>query len=161
MHFRFLALLFVARCFSQSTAIPAAVVQISPSAVTPSTPLPPTLPSTSPYFNGFRSIYPQQYFGGPIVPQQYIGGPTAVPPQYIGGPTAVPPQYIGGPTAVPPQYIGGPTAVPPQFIGGPNVAQRFINAPNPYVGQFVPILQQTFDITPEGSYTFRQAHIKI
>lgn len=54
--------------------------------------------------------------------------------------------------AYPPQYIGGPQqqfngVLPPQFIGGP--AQRFYN------GQFVPILQQSFDISPEGSYTFR------
>ncbi|KAL4113543.1 hypothetical protein QTP88_017152 [Uroleucon formosanum] len=53
--------------------------------------------------------------------------------------------------AYPPQYIGGPQqqfngVLPPQFIGGP--AQRFYN------GQFVPILQQSFDISPEGSYTF-------
>lgn len=124
MNFGVLVLLSIAGCSSQTPASP--VVQVS--TASPSTPLPPTLPLTSPYFNGFRSIYPQQYFGGPIVPQP---------------------------------YIGGHTAVPPQFIGGPNVAQRFINAPTPYVGQFVPILQQTFDITPEGSYTFRQVFMKI
>lgn len=135
MNFGILVLLFIAGCSTQTPALPA--VQVS--TVSPSTPLPPTLQSTSPYFNGFRSIYPQQYFGGPIVPQQYIGGLTPVPQQ----------------------YIGGHTAVLPQFIGGPNVAQRFINAPTPYVGQFVPILQQTFDITPEGSYTFRQVYLKI
>ncbi|XP_060877769.1 endocuticle structural glycoprotein SgAbd-9-like [Metopolophium dirhodum] len=63
--------------------------------------------------------------------------------------------------AYPQQYFGGPQqqfngVLPPQFIGGPNVAQRFYNnGQNPaYNGQFVPILQQSFDISPEGSYTF-------
>lgn len=49
----------------------------------------------------------------------------------------------------PQQFVSGP-----QFIGGPNIPQRFFNGPSPYVGQFIPIIQQTFDITPEGSYTF-------
>lgn len=96
-------------------------------AVSSTTPLPQS--AASPYFNAFRPIYPQQYVGGPNVPPQYIGGP------------------------VPPQFIGGP--VPPQFIGAPNIPQRVIGGPNPYATPFVPILQQTFDITPEGAYTFR------
>jgi len=123
MNSEFLVLLFIAGCFSQT---PLPTVQISSSPATSSTPLPPSLPSVSPYFNGFRSIFPQQYIGGPYAPQQYIGGPI-----------------------VPQQYIGGPN---------PNVPlqQRFINSPNPYNSQFVPILQQSFDITPEGSYSFRQ-----
>jgi len=62
--------------------------------------------------------------------------------------------------AYPQQYFGGPQqlfngVLPPQFIGGPNVPQRFYNGQNPaYNGQFVPILQQSFDISPDGSYTF-------
>jgi len=109
MNSGFLVLLFIAGCLSQT---PLPTVQVSTSPATSSTPLPPA----SPYFNGFRSIFPQQYIGGPIIPQQYIGVPN------------------------------------------PNVLsqQRFINGPNPYTGQFIPILQQSFDITPEGSYTFRQ-----
>lgn len=127
-NFGVLGLLFVAGCSSQTlqpTASPA--VTIIPS----STPLPPAaLPSAvPPYFNGYRSVYPQQYVGGPNVAQPFIGG-----------------------SNVPQQFIGGPN-VAPQFIGAPNVPQRFV--PNTYVGQFVPILQQSFDITPEGSYTFR------
>jgi hypothetical protein len=118
MNFGVLGLLFVAGCSSQTLqpgVSPA--VSIIPS----STPLPPAASPSAipPYFNGYRSIYPQQYVGGPNVPQQFIGGYN----------------------------------VAPQFIGAPNVPQRF--GPNPYVGQFVPILQQNFDITPEGSYTFR------
>lgn len=81
--------------------------------------------------------------------------PTLLPPPspYFNGfrPNgAYPQQYIGGPQ----QQFNG--VLPPQFIGGPNVAQRFYNnGQNPaYNGQFVPILQQSFDISPEGSYTF-------
>jgi hypothetical protein len=52
-----------------------------------------------------------------------------------------------------------PAAYPQQFIGGSNIPQRFYNnGPNPaYVGQFVPILQHSFDISPDGSYSFRWA----
>lgn len=108
INFGVLGLLFVAGCYSQTLQ---PVVTPAVSIVPSSTPLPPAaLPSAiPPYFNGYRSVYPQQYVGGPNVA--------------------------------------------PQFIGAPNVPQRF--GPNPYVGQFVPILQQNFDITPEGSYTFR------
>jgi len=105
--------LFVVGCSSQASQ----PVVVTPLPVTSSTPLPPVLPSTSPYFNGgFRSFYPQQFIGGP---QQFFNG-----------------------------------QIPSQYIAGPNVPQRFVGL-NPYIGQFVPILQQSFDITPEGSYTFR------
>ncbi|XP_060834729.1 endocuticle structural glycoprotein SgAbd-9-like [Rhopalosiphum padi] len=65
------------------------------------------------------------------------------------------------PAAYPQQFIGGPQqqfngVLPQQFIGGSNIPQRFYNnGPNPaYVGQFVPILQHSFDISPDGSYSF-------
>jgi len=68
------------------------------------------------------------------------------------------------PAAYPQQFIGGPQqqfngVLPQQFIGGSNIPQRFYNnGPNPaYVGQFVPILQHSFDISPDGSYSFRWA----
>lgn len=121
-----LALLLVAGCSSQT---PQPVVQVvSPSPATSSTPLPPALqPSASPYFNsGFRPFYPQPYFGGPQ------------------------PAYFGAPQ---PAYFTAPQVSQP-LIGTPSAPQRFVNGPYP-TGSFVPILQQTFDITPEGSYTFR------
>ncbi|KAF0768469.1 endocuticle structural glycoprotein SgAbd-9-like [Aphis craccivora] len=63
-------------------------------------------------------------------------------------PINYPQQFVG-----PQQQYNG--VLPPQFIGGPNIPQRYYNGPNPaYNGQFVPILQQSFDITPEGSYSF-------
>ncbi|XP_050422566.1 endocuticle structural glycoprotein SgAbd-9-like [Adelges cooleyi] len=50
-----------------------------------------------------------------------------------------------------------PSTTPLPFFNPyrPNFAPQFI-APNPYniAPAFVPILQQTFDITPEGSYSF-------
>lgn len=110
-----------------SSQTPQPVVQVvSPSPTTSSTPLPPALqPSASPYFN--RPFYPQPYFGG------------APAPAYFGGPQ--------------PAYFGAPAQFPQPFIGT-SQQQRFVNGPYA-TGPVVPILQQTFDITPEGSYTFR------
>lgn len=57
-----------------------------------------------------------------------------------------------------PPVAASPYAFRPPFY--PNPAQPFVNPQfpnryNPYVGgPFVPILQQSFDISPEGSYTF-------
>ncbi|XP_015375796.1 PREDICTED: uncharacterized protein LOC107170242 [Diuraphis noxia] len=77
-------------------------------------------------------------------PSPYFNGfrPNGVYPQQFNG---VYPQQFNG--AYPQQFNG---VLPPQF------AQRFYNnGQNPaYNGQFVPILQQSFDISPEGSYTF-------
>ncbi|XP_022181462.1 endocuticle structural glycoprotein SgAbd-9-like [Myzus persicae] len=93
-------------------------------------PAPVPIVSTSP-----PSLLPQ--------PSPYFNGfrPNgAYPPQFNG----VYPQQFNG--AYPQQFNG---VVPPQF------AQRYYNGQNPaYNGQFVPILQQSFDLSPEGSYTF-------
>jgi len=74
-------------------------------------------------------------------------------------PSLLPPPspYFNGfrPNGAYPQQFNG--VLPPQFIGGPNVAQRYYNNGQypAYNGQFVPILQQSFDLSPDGSgYTF-------
>lgn len=94
------------------------------------TPLP--VPSSTPLPSSAASPYFNAF--RPVYPQPFVGGPN-----------------------VPPQFIGGPN-VSPQFIGASNVPQRFVGGPNPYGTPYVPILQQNFDITPEGAYTFRWAY---